>query len=84
MPDNKHFRMRVGVIRRISLLLSIATVFSAIQIAHATDYRPRTQYQKADDTRNVLVLNSSHRGYGWTDSIMEGVESRRAGGTREY
>jgi diguanylate cyclase (GGDEF)-like protein/PAS domain S-box-containing protein len=75
MPDNKKLSMRVGVIRRISLLLSIVTVFSAMQIAHATDYRSRTEYQKADDTRNVLVLNSSHRGYGWTDSIMEGVET---------
>ena len=46
-----------------------------MNFAHATEYKSRAQYEKSDDTKNVLVLNSSHRGYGWTDSIMAGVEA---------
>ena len=67
--------MCVTTILRISLLLAISSVFASIEISHATDFKSRTQYEKSDDTKNVLVLNSSHRGYGWTDSIMAGVEA---------
>lgn len=58
------------------LLLMAVCAIAPLAAVHATsDYRSRAPYEEGDDTRNVLVLHSSHRGYGWTDSIMEGVEA---------
>ena len=66
--------MRTGaLIRFVSLLAALSACAPAVT-ASTVDLKSREQYQKSDDTRNVLVLHSSHRGYGWTDSIMEGVE----------
>ena len=75
MPDNNNFGMRVTGVLRLFLLLVVSSLFVLVDSANATDYRSRAQYEKSDDTKNVLVLNSSHRGYGWTDSIMAGVDS---------
>jgi diguanylate cyclase (GGDEF)-like protein/PAS domain S-box-containing protein len=75
MSDKNRLRMRFGPFVRTSLLTVFVGVIAWVGAAYATDYRSRTQYAKPDDTSNVLVLHSSHRGYGWTDSIMEGVES---------
>ena len=75
MLDNNNSRMRVAAILRITLLLVVSGLFASMDFAHATEYKSRAQYEKSDDTKNVLVLNSSHRGYGWTDSIMAGVEA---------
>ncbi len=74
MPENETLRMRTGaLIRFVSLLAALSACAPAVTAVTA-DLKSREQYQKSDDTRNVLVLHSSHRGYGWTDSIMEGVE----------
>ncbi len=51
------------------------SAFAAVANENPTEIKSRDQYVKLDDTRNVLVLLSFNRGYGWTDSIMEGVES---------
>ena len=75
MPDNNKLGMRILAILRLSFLLVVSSIFVLIESAGATDYRSRAQYKKPDDTKNILVLNSSHRGYGWTDSIMAGVEA---------
>jgi diguanylate cyclase (GGDEF)-like protein/PAS domain S-box-containing protein len=75
MLDNNNLRVRAAVILRIALLFALSSVFVSTESAHATEYRSRAEYQKPDGSRNVLVLNSSHRGYGWTDSIMAGVEA---------
>ena len=75
MPDNNNSGMCVTAILRFSLLLVASGIFLWIESANATEYRSRAEYQKPDDIKNILVLNSSHRGYGWTDSIMAGVES---------
>ncbi|TFH46501.1 MAG: hypothetical protein E4H01_09865 [Lysobacterales bacterium] len=75
MLENDNLCPRFGLIARMSVLLAVVGVFASVDAVAATDYRSRTEYEKSDNTKNVLVLHSSHRGYGWTDSIMEGVES---------
>lgn len=75
MPDNDNLCPRFGLIARMSVLLAVVGVFASVDAVAVTDYRSRTQYEKSDNRKNVLVLHSSHRGYGWTDSIMEGAES---------
>ena len=74
MPETDNLCVRSGAVLRPWLLLAVLAVFAS-DATGETEFRSRTQYQKPDDTRNVLVLHSSHRGYGWTDSIMAGIES---------
>jgi hypothetical protein len=74
MPENETLRMRTGALIRFVSLLAALSACAPAATAVTADLKSREQYQKSDDTRNVLVLHSSHRGYGWTDSIMEGVE----------
>jgi diguanylate cyclase (GGDEF)-like protein/PAS domain S-box-containing protein len=73
MLASNTIRVRFGPIVRVMLLLACAMLPPAG--AHGTEYRPRIPNENSDDIKNVLVLHSSHRGYGWTDSIMEGVEA---------
>ncbi len=75
MPYNDRFSMYYSAIFRSLLLLAAVSAFAPAANASLTEIKSRDQYVKPDDTRNVLVLLSSNRGYGWTDSIMEGVES---------
>lgn len=75
MPDSDNLSVRSGSVSRFSWLLAVVLAIVAFDAAASTEFRSRAQYQKSDDTRNVLVLHSSHRGYGWTDSIMAGIES---------
>ena len=75
MPYNDKVSMRYSVIFRPLLLLAAVSAFAAVANENPTEIKSRDQYVKLDDTRNVLVLLSFNRGYGWTDSIMEGVES---------
>ena len=75
MSDIFKLPMRFRFAASASILSAVLCLVGVIQVAHATDYRSRAEYKKPDDTRNILVLHSSHRGYAWTDSIMEGIES---------
>ena len=75
MPNNDKVSMRYSVIFRPLLLLAAVSTFAAVASENPTEIKSRDQYVKLDDTRNVLVLLSFNRGYGWTDSVMEGVES---------
>jgi len=64
---------RLGTIRRVARTLAVFAVLvlvlaPAAQTAESPDSNP-------DNPLNVLVLHSSHRGYQWTDSIMEGIEA---------
>ena len=74
MPDTDQLRVRSLALLRSGLLLVVLAVLGVNEVA-ATEFRSRDHYQKPDDTRHILVLHSSHRGYGWTDSIMAGIES---------
>ncbi len=67
--------MRYSPIFRISLLVAAVGAFFPVEATNLSDLKAHVQHVKLDGTRNVLVLHSSHRGYGWTDSIMAGVES---------
>jgi diguanylate cyclase (GGDEF)-like protein/PAS domain S-box-containing protein len=57
------------------LLAAAVGMVSGVQMASAAESRFGQKVSVSDNTRNVLVLHSSHRGYGWTDSIMDGVEA---------
>ena len=62
---------RFGVILRTVRLVALAGALAlapSVKAAAPSDPDP-------DATLNVLVLHSSHRGYQWTDSIMEGIEA---------
>ncbi len=75
MPYSDRFSMRSRAIFRLLLLLAAVSAFAPVVTASDTEFRSRGHYLESNDTRNILVLHSSNRGYGWTDSIMEGVES---------
>lgn len=66
------FGAMIRTIMAMVVLGSLALAGAALQASQpgseAGDAQPT-------DASNVLVLHSSHRGYGWTDSIMEGVEA---------
>ncbi len=59
-----------AILRSVLLLASVAAVLFCESVNAANAPGP-----ESDQTKNVLVLHSSHRGYGWTDSIMQGVEA---------
>lgn len=73
MPESAHLFARSGF--RPWLLSVLLLAIAAGDASAATEFRSRAHYEKPDVTKHVLVLNSSHRGYGWTDSIMAGIES---------
>ena len=50
-----------------TLLVSLMVCFLSI-CAHSS-------YLRADQTKNVLVLHSYHKGLGWTDHVTKGIES---------
>jgi PAS domain S-box-containing protein len=68
LPENRQQKSfppgRMGV----SLCLAILAVFwvASLSLVHA---------QTSSAKKNVLVLHSYNYGYGWTDSIMKGIES---------
>lgn len=74
MPANEILSMRTGALIRFVLLLAALSTCAAAVSAGTDELKSHEQYKGPDDIRNVLVLHSSHRGYGWTDSIMEGIE----------
>ena len=75
MLRNANVGPRFGAIFRTSLLLAVVIALVPVVTADASEFRSRARYLQSDNTKNVLVLHSSHRGYGWTDSIMKGVEA---------
>lgn len=75
MAQHERFHMRFRLIGRVLLSLALVSAAVPAHAADATKFRAPTEAETTDQTKNVLVLHSSHRGYGWTDSIMEGVES---------
>ena len=75
MSGNKNRCLPTGFVARPWLLLVVLLSATSSVCADFTEYRSRAVYRQSDDMRNVLVLHSSHRGYGWTDSIMAGIES---------
>ena len=74
MPENEILSMRTGALIRFGLLLAALSTCAVVVAAGTDELKSHEQYKESDDIRNVLVLHSSHRGYGWTDSIMEGIE----------
>jgi C4-dicarboxylate-specific signal transduction histidine kinase/ABC-type uncharacterized transport system substrate-binding protein len=40
-------------------------------------------YAETSDKKNVLILNSYHRGYEWSDSIVKGIESEISAETQD-
>ena len=74
MPENEILSTRTGALIRFGLLLAALSNSAAVVAAGTDELKSHEQYKESDDIRNVLVLHSSHRGYGWTDSIMEGIE----------
>ena len=64
-----------GFTAGISILLVALVTCLPGSPAQAARYNSQATPHKPEKARNVLVLHSSHRGYGWTDSIMEGIES---------
>ena len=75
MPESVELGVRGGRPYMFSLLLVVVLALVVSQAIGATEFRSRAQDPKAENPKNVLVLHSSHRGYGWTDSIMAGIES---------
>jgi len=62
LPNLSLFR---SASRRL-LVLGLLVLFSALTAPI---------FAKTDGPRKVLVLNSYHRGYAWSDSVIEGMES---------
>lgn len=67
--------MCFGAMIRVVLLTAALGTCVLIQTVQASQHDSNAGDAQPAATRNVLVLHSSHRGYGWTDSIMEGVEA---------
>ncbi len=57
-----------------SLFVSIASL-----ILHLCGFFNMPEAEAADRTKHALLLNSYHKGYGWTDEITRGVEKTLIG-----
>lgn len=76
MPHTRILDMCFGAMIRTLALIAALGSWALIGVPlHASQHGSESADAQPADARNVLVLHSSHRGYGWTDSIMEGVEA---------
>jgi len=66
-------------VRRNMLLLRSTTILKCILITVLTTCMltalPISSYAEDDRVKKVLVLNSYHPGFAWSDGIMGGVKS---------
>ncbi len=56
-----HIKIRVVIVLFLAFLTFIASIFIS--------------YAQVGQKRQILVIHSYHRGYKWTDEIMEGIEA---------